>query len=404
MSNIKVKEEKVMKKLTSVLLSLIMIFTVITCTNSFASAAGINTSLITNSDIEFENRIPSNSGASGVGGISVGTANNRLFTLKANETNQVAVLYFYSNMYSTAAPKKIVFKNNLLGHANAMAIDDDYLYVAGWQRDSAQSGYNKSRIMRISRAAVNAMSDGDVIEYAGTAAANINKTINGTTYNVLKELRPVDSNGAAYTAPIDAITRYKYDKTNGIIKFIISYNDTKGYYPFDSSQGMAFTIATLQNGKFTVSRDPKDIFFVKFKGTNYQFTRDGATVTRTLTNYTKQDIFYDVTYGLYLTLWDNVNKGESVVLRVNLAPYTASHTGSLSLAPSKLSVLDFTSSKVSKWQYESLEIESLAFVKKTSDKTADCLKVVIGCNTVKNGAGNDSYFILKNARNLLTAF
>lgn len=49
-----------------------------------------------------------------IGGISVGTANNRLFVVKCNsDEEKVATLYYYSNYYDTDLrknPKKLIFK------------------------------------------------------------------------------------------------------------------------------------------------------------------------------------------------------------------------------------------------------------------------------------------------------
>ena len=82
-----------------------------------------------------------NINSTNIGGISVGTANNRLFVVKSNNQEPIATLYYYKDLNDSNVkknPKKIIFTNGLLGHANSMAIDDEYIYVARWQKSGSE--------------------------------------------------------------------------------------------------------------------------------------------------------------------------------------------------------------------------------------------------------------------------
>lgn len=373
---------------------------------AFADTTEHNASVITHSDVSFENKIPTYASASGVGGISVGTSNNRLFTLKANDEKfQVSVLYYYSNLYSSAAPKKIVFKDNLLGHANGMSLDDNYLYITGWQ--ISKDSNVKTRIMRVSRSAIAAMSDKEEVKLSDSSSTtniNVNMTIKGKKYNVLKEIKPLKQDGSLYKGSITAITRLNYNKTNAndpIVKFIIDYDLSKSSLslPYNNSEGLMYTVATLRNGQITVSEDEKDMFFVRTNDVLYR--ENGTGYLQTLSYNTRQDIFYEPGYGLYIPVWNTQVRAKSIVLRVDMTPFNSSHSGVMELTPSTVTVFDFSA------YCTKFEIESIAFVKKESDKTTACKKFIFGANIegTNNGSNlGDRYFILKNTKNLLSNF
>lgn len=397
-----------MKKIISSVVAVVMAVLVFCSTSvmAFADTTEHNASVITHSDVSFENKIPTYASASSVGGISVGTSNNRLFTLKANDEKfQVSVLYYYSNLYSSAAPKKIVFKDNLLGHANGMSLDDNYLYITGWQ--ISKDSNVKTRIMRVSRSAIAAMSDKDDVKLSDSSSTtniNVNMTIKGKKYNVLKEIKPLKQDGSLYKGDINAITRLNYNKTNAndpIVKFIINYDLSKSSLslPFNNNEGLAYTIATLRNGQITVSENESDIFFVRTNGVLYR--ENGSGTLQTLSYNTKQDIFYEPGYGLYIPVWNTQVRAKSIVLRVDMTPFNSSHSGVMELTPSTVTVFDFSA------YCTKFEIESIAFVKKESDKTTACKKFIFGANIEGSQNGTtlgDRYFILKNTKNLLSNF
>ena len=397
-----------MKKIISSVVAVVMAVLVFCSTSvmAFADTMEHNASVITHSDVSFENKIPTYASASGVGGISVGTSNNRLFTLKANDEKfQVSVLYYYSNLYSSAAPKKIVFKDNLLGHANGMSLDDNYLYITGWQ--ISKDSNVKTRIMRVSRSAIAAMSDKEEVKLSDSSSTtniNVNMTIKGKKYNVLKEIKPLKQDGSLYKGSITAITRLNYNKTNAndpIVKFIIDYDLSKSSLslPYNNSEGLMYTVATLRNGQITVSEDENDMFFVRTNDVLYR--ENGTGFLQTLSYNTRQDIFYEPGYGLYIPVWNTQVRAKSIVLRVDMTPFNSSHSGVMELTPSTVTVFDFSA------YCTKFEIESIAFVKKESDKTTACKKFIFGANIegTNNGSNlGDRYFILKNTKNLLSNF
>lgn len=397
-----------MKKIISSVVAVVMAVLVFCSTSvmAFADTTEHNASVITHSDVSFENKIPTYASASGVGGISVGTSNNRLFTLKANDEKfQVSVLYYYSNLYSSAAPKKIVFKDNLLGHANGMSLDDNYLYITGWQ--ISKDSNVKTRIMRVSRSAIAAMSDKEEVKLSDSSSTtniNVNMTIKGKKYNVLKEIKPLKQDGSLYKGSITAITRLNYNKTNAndpIVKFIIDYDLSKSSLslPYNNSEGLMYTVATLRNGQITVSEDEKDMFFVRTNDVLYR--ENGTGYLQTLSYNTRQDIFYEPGYGLYIPVWNTQVRAKSIVLRVDMTPFNSSYSGVMELTPSTVTVFDFSA------YCTKFEIESIAFVKKESDKTTACKKFIFGANIegTNNGSNlGDRYFILKNTKNLLSNF
>ena len=393
------------QRLLTTIISLLLVFSLFISTGAvvYADNTVYNAPKLTNNDVFFKNSIPTNAnGASSVGGITVGTANNRLFALKAKEGDvRKATLYYYSNIYSSSTPKQIKFHNYLLGHANSVAPDNDYLYVTGWQ----QEGPYKNRIMRISRAAISACPNNYTVNYNSSTdwtpdGVNIVRNIDGTNYNILKEIRPKKADGSNYTYEIRCMTRFHYDTTNNIVKFFIDYNPTDtSNLPFNLNQGIAYTVATLQNGVLTVSEAPKDIFFIKTSG--IQYTVGNSNTINNLSYTTKQDIFYEPNYGLYIPVWNSNSATISIVLRVNMSPYLQTHTDTLLIDPSKLTVFDFSGTDTQ------FEIESLAFVKKDSNMNPT-LKVVVGANTLQivDGVekGRDCYCIMNNSGNLLSSF
>lgn len=133
------------KKFISVIMTVLIAISIMCGTNITADAA-TTTQTVKASHLKtiFEVKDYKYDGynSTNIGGISVGTANNRLFVIKSNSKEEISTLYYYNNIYNEAfktgdkEPKRIVFIDGLLGHANAMAVDDDYLYVTMWQNKS----------------------------------------------------------------------------------------------------------------------------------------------------------------------------------------------------------------------------------------------------------------------------
>ena len=312
-----------------------------------------------------------------LGGISVDTANNRVFAVKSNKDEQYATLYYYSNIYDSSykassnrkQPKRIVFKNGLLGHANAMAIDDNYIYVTMWQK----SGTEKSKILKISRKAVSELSDGTVV------SSTSQKTSNGT--QICNSITPITTTGSTYNRSITAISRFSYDKTNNIIKFVVGYA-----YDSNNSQ-LTYTIATYQNGKFIVSENPNDMFTVENPYNS---------------NSVMQDIFYSPSYGLFIPIWYNVyssgTRNTNKILVVNIESIKTNTSGSkLNFSPDKVVNVNGSTSS-----YNEYEVESIAFVNRDNNKNSIDPKIVFSCNTLnKSDTASDRIEMITNSSEIL---
>lgn len=171
MSN--VKENSKFKRFISLFISLIMVVSIAAGVDTLAFAAGTYYRPVAKMQtmLRVDNYSSGDVKCTNLGGISAGTANNRLFCIKSNYDEVVSTLYYYNNIYDSRfkaedsskrkKPKRIVFKNALLGHANAMAVDDNYLYVCRWYRfpEHATSKSSKSDILKISRMAISELSD-----------------------------------------------------------------------------------------------------------------------------------------------------------------------------------------------------------------------------------------------------
>ncbi|MDO4380434.1 MAG: hypothetical protein Q4D20_06130 [Clostridia bacterium] len=355
-----------MKKIISTFLVIIMLFGIGCGTNLFAFAAGDpiefdNSNIKTIFDVK--NNKYNGVTSTNLGGISVGTANNRLFCVKSNFDEVVGTLYYYNNIYDNRfntgkkTPKKIVFVDGLLGHANAMAIDDSYVYVTMAQKN----GTEKTAILRISRLAISALKDGDVVSKTRTTV----KDTNGNTLKIYTVLRPKTTSGATYTKSISFITRYTSNKNTGVTKFIIGYPNGK--------QKLGFTIATLSGDNFTVSTSKDDLFYVN---NPYAKAANDSSVFM-------QDIFYDAYYGLFIPMWmyggeDAINT-QNYVLRVDIRGLkTQGKTENLVLNP--LDVISINKTEDQNGTLSHFEIESIAFIKRNENRVDSAYKFIFSCN------------------------
>lgn len=356
-----------MKKSLSVLLAIIMLASVFYSTNLYAGAAGMTTNVsFNNSDIStvfnVNNYTYNGVISTNLGGISAGTANNRLFCVKSNSQEEVGTLYYYNNIYDvrfkngTKLPKRIVFIDGLLGHANAMAVDDNYVYVTMYQLN----GTEKSSIIRISRRAITYLNDGDVV-------SKTRKTVRDTDGNVIQiytVFMPKTTSGADYTKSIGSITRYAYNKTAGITKFIIGYPNGKSK--------LGFTIATLSENGFEVSTSKDDLFYV-----NNPIYKNNPDVIM-------QDIFYDSQYGLFISMW--LPSGtQNYVLRADIRGLkTQGKTENLVLNP--IQVISINKTADQNGTLNKFEIESMAFIKRDENKNDIAFRFVFSCNKVPDGS------------------
>ena len=297
------------------------------------------------------------------GGISVGTANNRLFTVKSHSGEEYATLYYYSNIYSGNAPKEIVFADGLLGHANAMAIDDLNVYVTQWQK---QSGGEKSRVIQISRRAISRLANNAVVSLTNNTFIDSDNTVK-PVYHIYT---PKKTNGTNYTASIASITRYSYNSSTQVTKFIIGHGKTATQVSNGYNYVNSFAIATLNSatGTFVVSEDSANTFSVAY--------HDDSSVAATF-----QDMFYDAQYGLIFPYW--LNNSLNRVVRVDIRNFAQA---SGNLTPADILTINKTSTDSGEPLLK-YEIESIAFVKHDANNQQDAFKMVFSTNAQKNPSG-----------------
>lgn len=196
-----------------------------------------------------------------------------------------------------------------------------------------------------------------------------------------KSINIIHTSGSIYNKSIAAISRFSYDKTNNIIKFIIGYT-----YSNNNSQ-LTYTIATYQNGKFIVSEDPNDMFTVENPYNS---------------NSVMQDIFYSPSYGLFIPIWYNVyssnTRNTNKILIVDIESIKTNISGSkMTFSPDKVVNVNGASSS-----YNEYEIESIAFVNRDSNKNSIEPKIVFSCNTLnKDDKGSDRIEMITNSSEIL---
>lgn len=390
MSN--VKENSKFKRFISLFISLILVVSIAAGVDTLAFAADTYYRPVAKMKtmLRVDNYSSGDVKCTNLGGISAGTANNRLFCIKSNSNEVVSTLYYYNNIYDSRfmaensskrkKPKRIVFKNALLGHANAMAVDDNYLYVCRWymKKEHATSNSSKSDILKISRKAISEWDEKEPVTSFGQESPK------GTP--ICENITPYYSNGKEYTRSICAITRYSYDKANNVIKFLINYNYKSGDNG-EKNKYLQYTIATYSNGKFVVSTDPKDIF----------------TVENCYGDATMQDIFYDNSYGIFIPMWfdrysDKNVKNTNRVLIADISKLKSNTTGSsLTFKPKTVVTVNGSISK-----YDQYEVESIAFINRDSNKNSIAPKIVFSCNTLtKENKAEDRVEMITNSAEVL---
>lgn len=214
-----------------------------------------------------------------LGGISVGAANNRLFAVKSNEKEQTSTFYYYSNIYDTKkAPKRIVFKGSLLGHANAMAVDDDHVYVTRFK----SNGTAKADVLQISRKAIGLLKDKAVV-------SNDTQKINGERICrkiAAKQYNSTTKKYEAYEDRITAISKYSYNKETKEAVFLINAN-------YDKDRTILRFKKAVLNGTNLVVQDKVYTVYNTVRQTSGSQPRKCVL----------QDIFYDKSYGLLIPIW-----------------------------------------------------------------------------------------------------
>lgn len=345
---------KKIKKLSSVTIALVVVFAVFVNANISAFAWNSITSNYITSIFKVHNVTNNGITPNNIGGVSAGTANNRLFVVKSDTNQTLSTLYYYDNIYNSKykteqkAPKRIFFPSGVLGHSNSMTVDDNYIYIATWKKDKTEQ---KNVIARIARQYISSITDRTVVTItSANSTTDKNKkygyvTINGTKTKILETYTVKNSDGTDYNHNITQIAKYSYNKTTGITKFIIYYNKGENY--------RNYAIATLQNNNITTVKNSHFTLNLDFSSGEY---------------YTSQDIFYDSTYGLYLLFWGysnddgNGNKCKNYILRYNISTVDSNGNAANSITASKRIEIIGSSSIYNKY-----ELESLAYINRDSN-------------------------------------
>lgn len=360
-----------LKKILCVFLSAITILTIAFGGNALAFADDLTTTIWRKPDYKKVVEIPNykfgDYSATNLGGMSAGTANNRLFVVKSvtkgeNEAEMESngVLYYYSDIYNPSNVKRIKFTNGLLGHANSMAVDDNYIYVTMWQK---KDGGEKTRILQINRKAISAMPENDIIRSATERREGI---------KVCTRFYPKNPDGTKYETPISSITKYSYDSVNKKTTFIIGAGN------YDDRRILIYKKAVLDHNTNVIT----------VLDTTYYIKN---TALDTGKGVTQQDIFYDKEYGLFIPEWHGStgNRLDNSIMQVDLkrqtTPYTiqtGNNAGTVInvITPTYLHTLNSNDSSLT-----TFEVESMAFIKKSSDKKSSAFRVLLTANIAGNG-------------------
>lgn len=372
-----------LKKILCVFLSAITILTVAFGGNALAFADDLTTTIWRKPDYKKVVEVPNykfgDYSATNLGGMSAGTANNRLFVVKSvtngkNEADKESngMLYYYSNIYNPSNVKHIRFTNGLLGHANSMAVDDNYIYVTMWQK---KDGGEKTRILQINRKAISAMPENDIIRSATERREGI---------KVCTRFYPKNPDGTKYETPISSITKYSYDSVNKKTTFIIGAGN------YDDRRILIYKKAVLDHNTNVIT----------VLDTTYYIKN---TALDTGKGVTQQDIFYDKEYGLFIPEWHGStgNRLDNSIMQVDLkrqtTPYTiqtGNNAGTVInvITPTYLHTLNSNDSSLT-----TFELESMAFIKKSSDKKSSAFRVLLTANIAdKDNKGCDAIVEIKS--------
>ncbi len=314
------------KKLLSMAISVLMLTAILFTMNTSVLAA-VTTYTVSTTRLADLNTAPTLNkntiSCTSVGGVGIGPNLKRLFALKSNENKNVAALYYFPNL-NNGDDFKVITLDGIAGHANAMAVDDNYIYITRWREDGAVT----KQITRISRndirnAYLSMKNNSDVTEVvfdSDDCTIFQPKVLNsdGTYSNFQYEIR--------------SITKYK---KNG--QFLITYKNSE---VFKSGQ-VAYTIAKIVDGKFVVSEAKSDIFVIK----------DSLFTNST----TGQAICYEPGHGLFIPRWHENHQNTVVWVNID-SSYTTDSNGYRYYSPIGHIKINKSSSIFTKY-----EVEAIAF-------------------------------------------
>lgn len=364
-----------MKRFISIILSVTVVLSVIGCVDTFALAAG--------SDVDIEAKIetlytlPSkedyyfdNNKYSNVGGLSVASAANKLYVVKINDDKNQAVIRYYEDLYTTKTPVKIYFYDNLLGHANGMAIDARYLYIIKQENQ-------KQVLVRLKRSILNTLNNRIVRK------SKLNSDFEGLYSKYEAEYMNENNSLVPYESKINAITKYSTNSKNTETSFIINYESPlENQKVQDNGRYRYYTIGTLKNGVFKVSKSDSDVFAVKIE-------QDGSLYY--------PDIFYSKKRGLFIPTWNTKTETVSYINCYGMKNFENRQPLTV-LNPRKIFKL---LGKKENNDYTRFEIESVSMIERNKNKVEsdNALYLVFSVNTM--GKGSDLVEKITNSNSYL---
>lgn len=286
-----------MKRIFKKILTLVMVIITIFC--SFTTIAYAAVSVISNvttkeiaevDDVEFVEGVQYYN----IGGLATGKGKNSMFVMKATDDEQFAAFYYYPDIDNPS--KYGVYRLRHAGHANAMAIDNNNVYVAGWAKDNNGVGYQGNNkynnwILMIPRPTIAAMG----LTKTGKHLPKDDKSTEAVEgFTVLyPKVKKVASDGTVtysdFKKPITNISKYK---TNGSFLIQIDISGISGDFEFTKAKLETYNGKTL----FVVSEDPNDMFIIEDN------VQDTLSVS--------QDICYSPNCGLFIPRWYGNSKSE----------------------------------------------------------------------------------------------
>ena len=302
---------------------------------------------------------------SNMGGLSVTSTGStkRMYVVKSHKDEQEAVLYFFKNYdeldslnNSKNEYGKIELKG-LVGHANGMAIDDNYIYITCWRKE-ASTHPSRNDIVRISRDRIWSMYKNRSSENLGTLKPGDKGC---TVYSA--KMRSSSGQLVEFDEEITAITKYKNNA-----QFIISYkvkekdenNYTRGRFAY-------FTIASISNNQLVVSQSATDCF----------------KVDTGLVNSTAQDIGYSPSQGLFIPRLIAAESSGIQVLNKIVWIRLDSLSGSNREYNRNNSRFRYINVSKSENNFELFEVESVSF-----DNNRE---LIVSANTAPIGEENEKY-------------
>ena len=218
-------------------------------------------------------------------GIAIGKGANSMFVIKSSSLNHEAALFYFPEIPDgNDSSDPIIIRIANAGHANAMAIDNNNLYITGWVRSTATTTGtiygNNNTIIKIPRTLIaqvaNSNTTNKIISEATSTTAGYTrlypKYLDGNTYK-------------NYDGKIQSISKAQSNGTFIIEGSIDNYSN-----PNDD---FIFTTARLQTvggvERFVVSKSPSDMFIVKNNLSNH--------------DPVDQDIGYSINSGFFAAKW-----------------------------------------------------------------------------------------------------